>query len=56
MQWPGYQGSFQNLNVVDRTTAANPINKAKLAHYVARAVRTFMQVTYQHHFYCTCGI
>ena len=32
------------MNVVDRTAAANPITKAKLANYVARAVRSFMQV------------
>lgn len=45
-QWPGYGPWSLNMNIVDRTRAANPINKAKLAHNIARAVHTFMQVVY----------
>ncbi|KAJ3553627.1 hypothetical protein NM688_g3507 [Phlebia brevispora] len=43
IEWPGYPSWSQNINVVDRTRAANPITKGKLANTIARAVRSFFE-------------
>ncbi|KAF7794581.1 hypothetical protein EIP86_005716 [Pleurotus ostreatoroseus] len=43
IEWPGYLPWSQNMNVVDRSRAANPITKGKLANNIARALYAFFQ-------------
>lgn len=50
LQWPGYDGWFQNISVVDRTAWSYPISKGRWATLTAKAVLNFIEASHAHPF------